>query len=98
MPDGVVLDVQVTKADVDAALGVMNFAIYHKELTDMDEREAEREREQDAQKKRMAENSNADNDEDSPTDNKLVLYFIICFIAMFTLCSQQVIAVFKGFL
>lgn len=69
---------QVTKADVDAALGVMNFAIYHKELTDMDEREAERdrEREQEAQKKRSAENSgvethdNADNEEDLSTDNR----------------------------
>ncbi|KAG0582460.1 hypothetical protein KC19_3G061700 [Ceratodon purpureus] len=61
---------QVTKADVDAALGVMNFAIYHKELTDMDEREAERGREQEAQKKRMAENSNVDNEEDLSADNR----------------------------
>jgi len=69
-------DVQVTKADVDAALGVMNFAIYHKELTDMDEREAERGRKQEAQKKRMAENDDHDvNDtvdieEDLSPDNR----------------------------
>ncbi|KAF7849108.1 hypothetical protein BT93_L1237 [Corymbia citriodora subsp. variegata] len=34
---------KVTKSDVDAALKVLNFAIYHKELTDMEEREQERE-------------------------------------------------------
>ncbi|PQQ04479.1 DNA replication licensing factor MCM3 [Prunus yedoensis var. nudiflora] len=36
---------KVSKSDVDAALQVLNFAIYHKELTDMEEREQERERE-----------------------------------------------------
>lgn len=36
---------QVSKSDVDAALKVLNFAIYHKELTDMEEREQEREKE-----------------------------------------------------
>ncbi|KAM1765733.1 hypothetical protein ACFX14_004819 [Malus domestica] len=36
---------KVSKSDVDAALKVLNFAIYHKELTDMEEREQERERE-----------------------------------------------------
>ncbi|KAL3739557.1 hypothetical protein ACJRO7_020897 [Eucalyptus globulus] len=36
---------KVTKSDVEAALKVLNFAIYHKELTDMEEREQERERE-----------------------------------------------------
>ncbi|KAM5587716.1 DNA replication licensing factor MCM3 [Rosa sericea] len=36
---------KVTKSDVDAALKVLNFAIYHKELTDMEEREQEREME-----------------------------------------------------
>lgn len=72
MLDGVPFDLQVTKADVDAALGVMNFAIYHKELTDMDEREAERGREQESQKKRMAEDSNVDNEEDISTDIRFV--------------------------
>lgn len=70
------LNLQVTKADVDAALGVMNFAIYHKELTDMDEREAERGRELKAQKKRMAENGDhnvnddVDNEEDLSADDR----------------------------
>lgn len=68
-------NVQVTKADVDAALGVMNFAIYHKELTDMDEREAERAREQEIQKKRMAEAEAETEDQDAndsvPTDEGL---------------------------
>ncbi|XP_030439653.2 DNA replication licensing factor MCM3 homolog 3 [Syzygium oleosum] len=36
---------KVTNSDVEAALKVLNFAIYHKELTDMEEREQERERE-----------------------------------------------------
>ncbi|RWW88384.1 hypothetical protein BHE74_00002737 [Ensete ventricosum] len=31
--------VEVLKIDVEAALQVLNFAIYHKELTDMEERE-----------------------------------------------------------
>lgn len=30
---------QVLKTDVEAALQVLNFAIYHKELTEMEERE-----------------------------------------------------------
>ncbi|KAF3451178.1 hypothetical protein FNV43_RR07270 [Rhamnella rubrinervis] len=34
---------KVEKPDVEAALKVLNFAIYHKELTDMEEREQERE-------------------------------------------------------
>ncbi|KAH9627390.1 hypothetical protein KSS87_001229 [Heliosperma pusillum] len=44
----------VSKSDVDAALKVLNFAIYHKELTDMEEREQEREKEN--ERKRKAEN------------------------------------------
>ncbi|KAK4795387.1 hypothetical protein SAY86_013381 [Trapa natans] len=36
---------KVTKSDVEAALDVLNFAIYHKELADMEEREQERLRE-----------------------------------------------------
>ncbi|KAJ7557099.1 hypothetical protein O6H91_05G111400 [Diphasiastrum complanatum] len=47
---------QVTKADVDSALKVMNFAIYHKELTEMEEREQERERE--TERKRQADGGN----------------------------------------
>ncbi|QHO60076.1 DNA replication licensing factor [Arachis hypogaea] len=44
---------QVSKSDVDAALKVLNFAIYHKELTEMEERELEREKE--LERKRKAE-------------------------------------------
>lgn len=47
---------QVAKSDVDAALKILNFAIYHKELTDMEEREQEREREQG--RKRAADGDN----------------------------------------
>ncbi|KAL5771992.1 hypothetical protein ACOSQ2_011916 [Xanthoceras sorbifolium] len=36
---------KVSKSDVEAALKVLNFAIYHKELTEMEEREQERLRE-----------------------------------------------------
>lgn len=51
---------------MDAALSVMNFAIYHKELTDMDEREAERERE--TEKRRIAEVNGDGNQGDTPQD------------------------------
>lgn len=44
---------QVTKVDVEAALKVLNFAIYHQELTEMDDREQERQREE--TRKRKAE-------------------------------------------
>jgi DNA replication licensing factor MCM3 len=41
------LSSEVTKADAEAALKLMNFAIYHQELTEMDDREQEeRQREQ----------------------------------------------------
>lgn len=36
---------QVLKSDVEAALQVLNFAIYHQELNEMEEREQERQRE-----------------------------------------------------
>ncbi|KAJ4981873.1 hypothetical protein NE237_032710 [Protea cynaroides] len=39
------LSKKVTKVDVEAALKVLNFAIYHKELTEMEDREEERARE-----------------------------------------------------
>ncbi|KAL3520205.1 hypothetical protein ACH5RR_018354 [Cinchona calisaya] len=45
---------QVLKSDVDVALQVLNFAIYHQELTEMEEREQERERE--IERKLRAEN------------------------------------------
>jgi len=42
---------QVSKSDVEAALKVLNFAIYHKELTEMEDREQEREKELDRKRK-----------------------------------------------
>ncbi|XP_031481612.1 DNA replication licensing factor MCM3 homolog 3 [Nymphaea colorata] len=42
---------EVLKVDVEAALKVLNFAIYHQELTDMEEREQERERELERKRK-----------------------------------------------
>lgn len=51
----------VLKSDVEAALKVMNFAIYHKELTDMDEREEARERE--SERKRQADHDANDNEQ-----------------------------------
>ncbi|CAN1808534.1 DNA replication licensing factor MCM3 [Linum perenne] len=58
------LSSQVTKIDVDAALKVLNFAIYHKELTEMEDREHEREmeaeRENRAPGRRPGRNTRAD--------------------------------------
>jgi DNA replication licensing factor MCM3 len=54
---------QVSKSDVDAALKILNFAIYHKELTEMDEREEARERE--LERKRRADGENNDPDRSS---------------------------------
>lgn len=53
---------QVTKSDVEAALKVLNFAIHHKELAEMEEREQERERE--LERKRRAEHRSSRNDGD----------------------------------
>ncbi|PWA66926.1 AAA+ ATPase domain-containing protein [Artemisia annua] len=47
------LSKQVLKSDVEAALKVLNFAIYHQELTDMEEREQQQEKEQ--ERKRRAD-------------------------------------------
>nr|XP_043621766.1 DNA replication licensing factor MCM3 [Erigeron canadensis] len=47
------LSKQVLKSDVEAALRVLNFAIYHQELTDMEEREQQLEKE--LEKKRKAD-------------------------------------------
>ena len=57
---------QVLKADVDAALKVLNFAVYHKELTEMDEREHEREREN--ERKRPVEDNGEDGDDPEGTE------------------------------
>lgn len=56
---------QVSKSDVEAALKVLNFAIYHKELTEMEEREQEREKELEG--KRRAECHSHRNDADDHT-------------------------------
>ncbi|XP_021763929.1 DNA replication licensing factor MCM3 homolog 2-like [Chenopodium quinoa] len=51
----------VLKSDVEAALKVLNFAIYHKELTEMDEREQGREREM--ERKRQADRDANNNEQ-----------------------------------
>ncbi|KAJ4888657.1 DNA replication licensing factor MCM3 [Raphanus sativus] len=54
---------KVTKADAEAALKLMNFAIYHQELTEMDEREQEeRQREQTEQERTPRGNQRRSND------------------------------------
>ncbi|EEF42679.1 DNA replication licensing factor MCM3 [Ricinus communis] len=57
---------KVSKSDVEAALKVLNFAIYHKELTEMEEREQERESE--LERKRRAERRSDRSDRDGHTD------------------------------
>lgn len=52
------------KSDVEAALKVLNFAIYHKELTEMEEREQERENEAERQRKAGHDGGNNRNDRD----------------------------------
>ena len=52
---------QVVKDDVDEALRLLNFAIYHKELTDMEERE---QREREVEMKNRAD-SNVVNEQDA---------------------------------
>ncbi|XP_057420051.1 DNA replication licensing factor MCM3-like [Lotus japonicus] len=56
------LNIKVTKTDVDAALKVLNFAIYHKELTEMEDREQEREGELERKRRADAENDGPDRD------------------------------------
>ncbi|KAL3002935.1 hypothetical protein AAZX31_08G081800 [Glycine max] len=59
---------EVSKSDVEAALKVLNFAIYHKELTEMEEREQERERELD--RKRKADHDENDGPDRGPKDRR----------------------------
>ncbi|KAL5187823.1 DNA replication licensing factor MCM3 1 [Glycine soja] len=59
---------EVSKSDVEAALKVLNFAIYHKELTEMEEREQERERELD--RKRKADHDENDGPDHGPKDRR----------------------------
>ncbi|XP_062094479.1 DNA replication licensing factor MCM3 [Humulus lupulus] len=51
---------KVLQSDVEAALKVLNFAIYHKELTEMEEREHEKEKE--TESKRRADRRSDDHD------------------------------------
>ncbi|WVZ23420.1 hypothetical protein V8G54_001964 [Vigna mungo] len=59
---------KVSKSDVEAALKVLNFAIYHKELTEMEEREQEREKEQD--RKRKADHNENDGPDRGSKDRR----------------------------
>lgn len=71
---------QVLKTDVEAALKVLNFAIYHKELIDMEERE---EREREMEMKRKADSDAANNDENIGGGGRwisLVEWFVLAFI------------------
>jgi DNA replication licensing factor MCM3 len=51
---------QVLKIDVEAALQVLNFAIFHKELTDMEDREQKEMEKQQAENEAAAGADNAD--------------------------------------
>lgn len=51
---------QVLRSDVEAALQVLNFAIYHQELSDMEEREHERQRETERESRMDTEAGNND--------------------------------------
>ncbi|XP_047155366.1 DNA replication licensing factor MCM3 homolog 2-like [Vigna umbellata] len=62
---------KVSKSDVEAALKVLNFAIYHKELTEMEEREQEREKEQD--RKRKADHNENDGPDRGSKDRRSTL-------------------------
>ncbi|XP_072973040.1 DNA replication licensing factor MCM3 [Typha angustifolia] len=60
---------EVLKADVEAALQVLNFAIYHKELTDMEEREQrELEMQQKAEHDAATSGGNVDGSSADPLD------------------------------
>ncbi|KAJ1702395.1 hypothetical protein LUZ63_002174 [Rhynchospora breviuscula] len=56
---------EVLKSDVEAALQILNFAIYHKELTEMEEREQQREMEM---KQKADQDANADGANNNAND------------------------------
>ncbi|CAM6127854.1 unnamed protein product [Calypogeia fissa] len=58
---------QVLKADVDAALDVMKFAIYHRDLTEAQKREEEKQREEE-RKRKAAESGGGGNDDNGNDD------------------------------
>lgn len=57
---------QVLKSDVESALKVLNFAIYHTELTEMEEREREKQRKQQADGGPGDDGHDDDNNDDHP--------------------------------
>lgn len=57
---------QVLKSDVESALKVLNFAIYHTELTEMEEREREMQRKQQADGGPGDDGQDDDNNDDHP--------------------------------
>lgn len=57
---------QVLKSDVESALKVLNFAIYHTELTEMEEREREMQRKQQADGGPGDDGHDDDNNDDHP--------------------------------
>lgn len=61
---------QVSKTDVEAALKVLNFAIYHKELTEMEEREQEQEQERERERKRKADHDSGAHQGNGATDGQ----------------------------
>ncbi|KAJ8762019.1 hypothetical protein K2173_006621 [Erythroxylum novogranatense] len=61
---------KVSKSDVEAALKVLNFAIYHKELTEMEEREEERERESERNHRTERRSNRHNADDHSAVDNE----------------------------
>lgn len=63
---------QVSKIDVEAALKVLNFAIYHQELTEMNEREqaSDEAREREQGRKRKADRNENDGPDRGPKDRR----------------------------
>ncbi|KAJ0017359.1 hypothetical protein Pint_10011 [Pistacia integerrima] len=61
---------KVSKSDVEAALKVLNFAIYHKELTEMEDREQERQRELDENQRAEHRHRGNDRQNNGPTHNE----------------------------
>lgn len=61
---------QVSKTDVEAALKVLNFAIYHKELTEMEERQQEQEQERERERKRKADHDSGAHQGNGATDGQ----------------------------
>lgn len=65
------LSAQINKVDVDAALSVLNFAIYHMELTEMDEREEGRQREEGRNRRADRQRAEAMDVDEPPVDEPM---------------------------